>query len=156
MPDQVPTMSIVPAGCIDHADVVLSGAGTSEQRLRIDSASARAILAEQAGLPSEFAACIDLLVAALGAFGCRICRVEVWQEREARGCIYFEGEGAPAGIRGLPASLPLVIAARLGLPARFVPAPEAARRAPAPALPPSVESFLSQLRLDGLGGATAE
>lgn len=155
MHDQIPLMSIVPAGCMDHADVVLSGAGADEPRLRIDGASARAILAEQAGLPSEFASCVDLLVAALGAFGCRISRAEVWQEREARGCIYFEGDGAPAGIRGLPASLPLVIAARLGIPVRFVTHAEV-RRAPEPALPPSVETFLSQLQLDGLGGAAAE
>ena len=57
------------------------------------------------------------------------------------------------GIRGLPPSVPLIIAARLGLPICRAASSE---RAPAPsahsdALPPAIRQFLDQLPLDGVG-----
>jgi hypothetical protein len=139
------------AGCMDHADVVLAGASAEhEQRVRIEAGAARAVLAELGGVPNEFACFVDLLSAALAAFDCRISHVEVSGEQNARGCVLFEGQGAPAGIRGLPAAVALLIAARLGLGVAVAGERGPTQSTPG-ALPLAIEQFLAQLPLNGVG-----
>lgn len=138
--------AVEPAGCLDHADVVLSGP-EGEVRRRIDSPLGRAIHAELAGVPSEYAVFIDLLKAVLAAHGSAFSHVLLSGGARATGAIVLSGAGDATGVRGLPQGVPLLVAARLRLPVRIV----AAQLAPHQEnVPEPFRRFLEELSLQGL------
>lgn len=154
MTGPVEIAAVEAASCIDHVDVVLNQASGRAARLRIDAVSGRAILAERSGIPSEFAVFVDLLQILLDAQGGRMTHVEVSAGDGAQGRIFFDFAGASsiAGLRGLPASVPLVIAARLDLPIHLGAAGAAdAETAPEP-LPAAIQQFIDQLAFGNHGG----
>src|SRR5688500_4694711 len=103
MTTEVRISRVAAASCTDHADVILESTA-AEYRVRVDAANARAIMAELAGVPSEFATLADLLRVVLDAFRSPMVKVEISEDgRDSYGRVLFESEQGMAGVGRLPA-----------------------------------------------------
>lgn len=144
--------AIEAAPCTNHVDIVFDAPARDTVRIRVDAPSGRAILAERSGLGSEFAPFIDLLRVVLEARGSRMTHVEISPEDVNGGRIFFEFEPGSrmTGLRGLPLTLPILIATHLDLPIHLGSSLDASPR-PTP-LPAAFQELIDQLGLGDVAG----